>query len=279
MTIPLTLLDTCWPGHVPELAPAIEEMGYHRYWASEHHSSWQSASPMITAALAGAVTDSIRVGTAGIMLRLASVARVIEERALVELYYPGRFDLGVVGALPGAACLERYEPDTIIADGNTYVARVRRLVREVRARADGLATGELWLCGKSVAAAELAGELGMRFAFHHFLVGSPADGALAPAEAYRRAFVPGPGLDTPWMAIAAYGACAGSEPAAVAEWAAHFQGAPPPRPSFLGTPDRCAATIAGLARRYGAREVALDCFAGSFAARLDGLGAIARAIA
>jgi alkanesulfonate monooxygenase SsuD/methylene tetrahydromethanopterin reductase-like flavin-dependent oxidoreductase (luciferase family) len=275
MTLPLTVLDTQWPGHIPALAPAIEEMGYHRYWATEHHSSWQSASPMLMAALAGSVTETLRVGTAGVMLRIASVARVVEDRAALTLFYPDRFDLGIVGALPDAACVERYREDAIIADGDIYVARVRRLVAEVRARDP---RGEIWLCGKSASVAELAGELGIRFAFHHYLAGSPSDGDLAPAEAYRRAFVPAPGLDTPWMAIAAYGACAADETAARVEWEARFAGQAAPRPSFFGTPDQCATTITSLARRYGAREIALDCFASSLAARLDGLGAIARAL-
>jgi len=274
--ISLTLLDTQWPGHIPDLAPAIEEMGFRRYWASEHHSSWQSASPMITAALAGSVTETLRVGTAGVMLRLASVARVLDDRAMLELFYPGRFDLGIVGALPDQATVDRYAHDAIIADGDQYVARVRRLVGEVRARDP---RAELWLCGKSESVARLAGELGVRFAFHHYLAGSPPDGELAPALAYRDAFVPAPGLDVPWLSIAAYGACAGSEAQARTEWEAYFEGRPAGRPSFLGTPDAVASTLTALARRYDARELALDCFASSYDARKDGLAAIASALA
>src|SRR5215210_2785978 len=52
------------------LAQAVERLGYARYWVAEHHNSGSFAgtSPEILIGQIAAATQSIRVGSGGVML-------------------------------------------------------------------------------------------------------------------------------------------------------------------------------------------------------------------
>src|SRR5438046_1992473 len=91
----LSVIDLQWPGNLEILLPALERLGYYRFWASEHHAAGQSASPTVIAAIAASQTSRIRVGTAGILLNYASPLRIAEDFALLELFFSGRIDLGI----------------------------------------------------------------------------------------------------------------------------------------------------------------------------------------
>ncbi|GAA2793282.1 hypothetical protein GCM10010452_22070 [Crossiella cryophila] len=51
-------------------AQQAEELGYHRFWVSEHHSvpGLAGSAPTVLAAAIAAATGTIRVGTGGVML-------------------------------------------------------------------------------------------------------------------------------------------------------------------------------------------------------------------
>ena len=53
-----------------DLAQAAQAAGYTRYWISEHHSmpAIASASPEVLLSRIGALTDTLRIGSGGIML-------------------------------------------------------------------------------------------------------------------------------------------------------------------------------------------------------------------
>src|SRR5262245_13002097 len=108
----MSLIDIQSPAHLPALLPAIEKFGYYRYWATEHYSATQSASPVIMAALAAGITDRIRVGTGGVLLRAASAVRVAHDFAALEFFYPDRIDLGIASAMPPAEYLAEYARDS-----------------------------------------------------------------------------------------------------------------------------------------------------------------------
>lgn len=74
-----------------------EELGFSRVWFAEHHFSNYSLcpSPMILCAQAAAMTKTIRVGSAVLILPLHEPARVIAEIALVDALSGGRLDVGV----------------------------------------------------------------------------------------------------------------------------------------------------------------------------------------
>src|SRR5438270_9238377 len=86
-----------------ELAQVCEQLGYHRYWLAEHHSSRGLAgtSPEVLIGQVAARTSRIRVGSGGVMLSHYSALKVAEQFRVLESLYPGRIDLGI-GRAPGS---------------------------------------------------------------------------------------------------------------------------------------------------------------------------------
>ncbi len=112
MSLKLTVVDQSpVPGKPHELPPpalsavlarACERAGYHRYWVAEHHNSINFAgpSPEVLISHIASVTESIRVGSGGVMLPHYSPYKVAEQFRLLETLFPGRIDLGI-GRAPG----------------------------------------------------------------------------------------------------------------------------------------------------------------------------------
>src|SRR3954466_2279175 len=85
-----------------QLAQKAEEWGYSRFWVSEHHHSDQVAgsSPEVLISYLLAQTNSIRVGSGGVMLQHYSPYKVAENFHVLSNLAPGRVDLGI-GKAPG----------------------------------------------------------------------------------------------------------------------------------------------------------------------------------
>lgn len=84
------------------LARLADELGYTRYWLSEHHNilTLAGAAPEVLIARLAAETKRIRFGSGGIMLPNHSSLKVAENFRLLEALYPNRIDLGI-GRAPG----------------------------------------------------------------------------------------------------------------------------------------------------------------------------------
>jgi len=261
---------------MPRLVQLLDATGYLRFWATEHHSLDQSASPILTAGLAAAMTGRLRIGTAGVLLHYASPARIAEDFRLLELYFPGRIDLGVAGARAGS-------DDALHLDGRppptsaSYAERLKTLVELVRGSHSlavgprGSSTPPLWLCGSSRSSAELAGGLGMHYAFHRYLAGS-STAARDAIAAYRDAYRSSDG-SAPYALIACYGACAGSGDRAAQQWLAADAGTA----CFLGPPAACVDQLDELALVCDADEIAINLLGDGIDARLDGYAMLADA--
>ena len=90
-------------GETIAMARWCEQLGYQRFWVSEHHAfpAVAGSAPEVLLAAIGAATSSIRIGSGGIMLPHYSAYKVAEVFSLLANLYPGRIDLGV-GRAPGA---------------------------------------------------------------------------------------------------------------------------------------------------------------------------------
>lgn len=88
--------------HTIALVKLAETLGYHRFWVSEHHNSSMIAgsAPELLMVRLAAETNSIRIGSGGIMLPNHSALKMAENFRLLETMYPGRIDLGM-GRAPG----------------------------------------------------------------------------------------------------------------------------------------------------------------------------------
>jgi luciferase family oxidoreductase group 1 len=83
-------------------AQRADELGFKRFWISEHHNfeGLASSSPEILINHVANATQDIRVGAAGIMLPNHAPLKVAEWFKTLEMLHPGRIDLGL-GRAPG----------------------------------------------------------------------------------------------------------------------------------------------------------------------------------
>ncbi|MGZ0152636.1 MsnO8 family LLM class oxidoreductase [Kribbella sp. WER1] len=112
-----------------ELAQQVEELGYKRFWVSEHHSvpGVVGSAPTVLAAAVAARTDRIRVGTGGVMLPNHQPLVVAEQFGVLESLYPGRIDMGLgrsVGFTNGVRRALGVEKDA----ADDFSAQVRELL-------------------------------------------------------------------------------------------------------------------------------------------------------
>ena len=189
-----------------DLARYAEAWGYQRFWVAEHHNMpgiASAATAVVIAHIAGG-TQSIRVGAGGVMLPNHAPLVIAEQFGTLESLYPGRIDLGL-GRAPGtdpmtARALRR----TLQTDPNDFPRDVLELQgffkavepgQTLRAVPGNGLNVPIWILGSSLFGAQLAGMLGLPYAFaSHF-----APGALLPAlEMYRSKFQPSEQLKEPY---------------------------------------------------------------------------------
>jgi len=193
-----------------DLARHAERWGYTRYWLAEHHNMIgiaSAATSIVIAHVAGG-TNSIRVGAGGIMLPNHSPLVIAEQFGTLESLFPGRIDLGL-GRAPGTdqRALRALRRDPLAAES------FPQDVLELQAYFGDLQPGQavqavpgtglkvpLWILGSSLFGAQLAGALGLPYAFaSHF---APDD--LMPALAiYRESFHPSAQLKKPYVMVGA----------------------------------------------------------------------------
>ena len=162
------------------LAQHTEKLGYKRFWISEHHNTESlvsSATPLLIGYVAQA-TKTIRVGSGGVMLPNHAPLVVAEQFGTLATLYPDRIDLGL-GRAPGtdqltAKALRRERVETVndfprdVQELEKYFSKNSKQ-RPVRAiPGEGLEV-PLYLLGSSTYSAQLAGTLGLPYAFaSHF---------------------------------------------------------------------------------------------------------------
>ena len=257
------------------LAQAAERLGYRRFWLAEHHNMPGIASAA-TAVVIGHVaggTKTIRVGSGGVMLPNHAPLVVAEQFGTLEALHPGRIDLGL-GRAPGtdgetARALRRY-----FEAADQFPRDVQELIRFLEPVAEGQRVRAVpghgsrvpvWLLGSSLFSAELAGHLGLPYAFaSHFA----PEMLMQALEIYRRRFQPSAHLDKPYAmaAINVFAADTDAEAARVAttmmqSFAAVVRGnpglVPPPVDDIdaVLTPSEKAAVASRLTySAIGARE-------------------------
>ena len=174
-----------------DLARHVEPWGYRRFWVAEHHGlpGIASSAPAVLAGQIAAATSAIRVGSGGVMLPNHPPLTVAEQFGTLEAMYPGRIDLGV-GRAPGTdRATARVLGRGSVTDFPAELAELQGYfgpgqVRAIPAEGNRPA---VWLLGSTGYSAELAGQLGLPFAFAYHFSAANARPALA---LYRRVFRP-----------------------------------------------------------------------------------------
>ncbi|ASA24580.1 LLM class flavin-dependent oxidoreductase [Paenibacillus donghaensis] len=203
------------------LAREAEQLGYHRFWVSEHHaaSGLAGSSPEVLMAHLGAVTTKLRIGSGGVLLPHYSAYKVAENFRVLEGLYPGRIDLGA-GRAPGGGGLatralqenhqgrelDRYEQQLQDLQGylQDETGPDHRFAGLLASPAVDTAP-ELWLLGSSKDSAALAAKQGMGFVFAQFING---DGGAEAVKAYVQSFRPSVADSKPRAMVAVFAVCA-----------------------------------------------------------------------
>lgn len=195
------------------LARHADELGFRRFWVAEHHNmaTVASTTPSVLIAHLAAATTWIRVGSGGVMLPNHAPLAIAEQFALLEALHPGRIDLGI-GRAPGT------DPMTASAFGRHPHESVERFPRDLidvmgmlgdrrgeggmwtrfRATPDLTTSPTIALLGSSGYSAQLAGMLGLPFAYaHHFDTGATD----IASQLYLDHFEPSAALDEPYLIV------------------------------------------------------------------------------
>jgi luciferase family oxidoreductase group 1 len=244
LPVSLSVLDLCpvpTGGSVGEalrrsvdLARQAERLGFARYWVAEHHSlpGIASSAPAVLVGQLASATSAIRVGSGGVMLPNHPPLTVAEQFGTLEALHPGRIDLGI-GRAPGtdretARALRRSVDGLPAADFARQFAELRAyfagpgdvgaVTDKPRTRAIPAEGNEpaMWLLGSTGYSAELAGLLGLPFAFAHHLSAASAANARPALALYRKTFTPSATLKEPYSLISVAVLCA--QDAAEARW-------------------------------------------------------------
>lgn len=208
-----------------DLARLADRLGYERYWIAEHHAmpTLACSAPEILVARIGAATSRIRIGSGGVMLPHYSPLKVAEQFRMLHALYPDRVDLGV-GRAPGGSPLDSYAlrrervdrplPDDFPEQLVELLAFLhgefpdkhpfnKILVSPAMPNAP-----DVWLLGSSMWSADAAAQLGLPYAFAHFISPEPTRAAI---EHYHSRFRPSRRLDKPKAIVALGAICADTD--------------------------------------------------------------------
>ena len=200
------------------LAQHAEKLGYQRFWMAEHHNMVGIASAATSVALGFVAegTKTIRIGSGGIMLPNHSPMVIAEQFGTLESLYPGRIDLGL-GRAPGTdqrtlRALRR-GPDTAdqfprdVQELQAFFAEVQP-GQAIQAVPGGGLNVPIWILGSSTFGAQLAGILGLPYAFaSHFA----PDMLMQALAAYRQRFQPSEQLSAPYSMACVNVICADTD--------------------------------------------------------------------
>ncbi|PRP66501.1 LLM class flavin-dependent oxidoreductase [Nonlabens agnitus] len=193
--------------NVLKIAEAAEENGYERYWLAEHHNApniGSSATSILIGYLAEN-TNTLRIGSGGIMLPNHSPLIIAEQFGTLASLYPNRIDLGL-GRAPGT---DRETAQAIRSDfmqaAHSFPAELEKLetyFKKENARSKVRATVAegvdvpLYILGSSTDSAHLAAAKGLPYAFASHFATTHLFDAL---KIYREEFKPSEVLDKPYV--------------------------------------------------------------------------------
>ena len=189
-------------------AQAAERLGFNRFWLAEHHNMEGIASSA-TAVLIGYIaggTQTLRVGSGGIMLPNHPPLVIAEQFGTLASLYPNRIDLGL-GRAPGtdpitsrALRRDNMAADEFPSEVNLLQQLLAPLTQGQRLRAIPGAGTEvpIWLLGSSLFSAQLAAKRGLPYAFAgHFAPRLMRDAV----RIYQTQFQPSATLEKPYVML------------------------------------------------------------------------------
>jgi len=236
-----------------ELAKAAEQLGYSRYWLSEHHEPDIAHScPEVLAGIIAAETHRINVGTAGVLIRHHDPYRLGKTFQLLTNLFGSRIDCGLSSSLSMSA----------VTRGCTHVAedqldqsleKFLSVIREPSRLSSGACVPVAWMMGR-ITSLRRAAQHGTPFAldglFHLNDLIEMRDSISEYYETFSAATVG----SLPYCVLAIAVSCGETDDAARAQVAAYLnlRGPQGVQPTIVGEGERCAARIVEVVDATGA---------------------------
>ncbi len=164
-----------------QLAIQAEELGYNRFFVSEHHNldTLIGTAPEVLVSHLAAHTEKIKIGAGGVMLSHHNPFHVAEQFQLINHLADGRIDLGVgkaPGGTPDATKALQHELKEDLAPFNDRFVQLKKYLHGKHSNADELKISpdtsnppELFLLGGSTDSALFAAEENVHYMFAHFI--------------------------------------------------------------------------------------------------------------
>ncbi len=204
-----------------ETAKLADNLGYHRFWLSEHHNSKfiAGSAPEVLLSRLGAETQNIRLGSGGIMLPNHSAFKVAENFRTLEALYPNRIDLGM-GRAPGGDRVSAYllNPSNTFKEED-YLTQLEHLQHffgdtagtdkgKVYAIPQVKTIPQQWILSSSGGSAKIAAEMGMGLSVAKFI-----NGLVSPevVKKYRKLFKASDTLKSPKAFVSVFLMCGETE--------------------------------------------------------------------
>jgi luciferase family oxidoreductase group 1 len=206
-----------------QLAKVADNLGYTRFWISEHHNTGALAgsTPEVLLAYLGSQTSRIRIGSGGVMMPNHSTLKVAENFRMLEALFPGRVDLGM-GRAPGTDRLTAsvLNPSNQFSE-QEFINQLYDLINyfhdrgepgtpqsKIRAIPQVQTIPAMWLLSSSGESGLFAAHFGMGLSFAHFI--NPIGGPQAIAM-YRDRFKPSEDQADPAVSVAIFVFCSEDE--------------------------------------------------------------------
>jgi luciferase family oxidoreductase group 1 len=191
--------------HSRATAQRVEKLGYKRFWLAEHHNAVSIASAA-TSVLMGHIaehTNTIRVGSGGIMLPNHAPIVIAEQFGTLATLYPERIDLGL-GRAPGTDQLtmralrrdnsQRADDFGDLIEELLFYFSPAQKNQKIKAIPGAGIDVPIYILGSSLYSAHLAARMGRPYVFAgHF---APAD-MMEAFSIYRNEFKPSQVLREP----------------------------------------------------------------------------------
>lgn len=191
------------------LAQQLEDFGYERYWIAEHHNAPNLVSSATALLIQHTLehTQSIKVGSGGIMLPNHAPLIVAEQFGTMATLFPNRVDLGL-GRAPGtdmmtASALRRdqhngvYQFPEEVDQLQTYFGPANQQAY-VRAYPAVTKNVPLYILGSSTDSAHVAARRGLPYVFAGHFAPQQMKEAI---EIYKELFEPSDVLSEPYVII------------------------------------------------------------------------------
>ena len=173
--------------HTTKLAKMADELGYTRYFVSEHHNMEHviGTSPEVLVTHLLNHTKNINIGAGGVMLSHHNPFHVAEQFQLISHLAPGRVDLGV-GKAPGGTPLAtealQHELRDDIDSFNDRFLKLKSYIDGTHVNREHLKISldtesskpTMYLLGGSPTSAEFAAKNDVNFIFAHFIKNDPS---------------------------------------------------------------------------------------------------------